>query len=114
MSYKIKDIKPKTPTTSLDREGLIASNLKFPIDQVTMVTSMSSTFIRKALGHSSKTIDARELLKLLDLDAFSETFVPRSMVPQFLSRANAVTPETLALTDVTLVDLPPGNALTLM
>lgn len=104
MEYKIKDIKPATPITSLDRESLIRSERVYPIDKVAMVTGMSSTFIKKALGHTSKSISSRDLLKLLDLDAFSETFVPRSQIPAFLNREEGMDGPVLELGDETLVE----------
>lgn len=104
MVYEIKDIKPTTPTTALDRETLLRTGGEFPIQRVALATGMSPTFIRKAIGHKAKTINAHELLALLDLDAFSETFVPRSMVPRFLAREGAGTDETLELKDETLVE----------
>lgn len=104
MAYEIKDIKPTTPTAALDRDAVLRAGGQFPIQRVASVTGMSSTFIRKALGHNAKTIEAHELLALLDLDAFSETFVPRSMIPEFLARETVVTSEPLELGHETLVE----------
>lgn len=104
MVYEIKDIKPTTPTTALDREALLRTGGEFPLHRVVLATGMSPTFIRKAIGHNAKTVGAHELLALLDLDAFSETFIPRSMVPRFLAREVTGTSDTLELGNETLVE----------
>jgi DNA modification methylase len=104
MAYEIKDIKPTTPRTFLDREALTATDLCFPVERVSLVTGMMPSFIRKVLGHSKKYIEGKELLLLLDLDAFTETFVPRSLVPQFLSRTETEPMRLLDLSDVTLIE----------
>ena len=104
MKYKIKDIKPSTPTSALDREKTLLPESVYPIDKVALVTGMSPAFIRKVLGHNSKTIAARDLLTLLDLDAFGETFIPRSKVPAFLRQKTATPSPTLELGSETLVE----------
>jgi DNA modification methylase len=81
----IKDIHPQTPITSLARE-YTADDLKksFPLNLVSALVGMSSTFVKKALDNKSDAISLKQVLYLLDLDAFAETFVPRSRIPQYL------------------------------
>jgi len=80
---ELGDIKPQTPVASLDR-SLLSSNIpKYPLGNVAAAVGMSPTFIKKILG-SGDLLSASQVLKLLDQDSFSETFVPRSQVPIFL------------------------------
>lgn len=80
------DIHPYTPVAALrrdfDPEQLDA---QFPEDLIAALTGMQSTFVHKALGKKRKpTICLRDVLLLLDQDAFAETFVPRSKIPTYL------------------------------
>lgn len=111
MSYQIKDIKPTTPQAYLNREDLAASAVKFPIEQVAQLTGMSPTFIRKVVGGSAGGISSNALLKILDLDAFAETYVPRSGIPRYLANPGKSTQEPLKLGDETLMQ---GDALDLI
>lgn len=79
----LKDIKPKTPVSSLDRRKYSEVNTEFPIDQVAKIVGMSRTFIHKICGRKSK-LSASNVLNLLDQDAFSETLVPRSQAIEYL------------------------------
>ena len=56
----------------------------FELDLVAAVTGMAPTYIRHALGIRAPRVSLAEVLSLLDLDAFSETFVPRSGIPEYL------------------------------
>ncbi|MUT70830.1 DNA-methyltransferase [Stutzerimonas frequens] len=104
MTYQIRDIKPITPTATLNREEILRSDGQFPIIEVARVTGMSPTFIRKVIGRNSATVSSAELLSLLDQDAFSETFVPRSRIPRYLSAAKSKPNPPLELHDETLVE----------
>jgi len=86
----LPDIKPHTPIRILDRSKFSSSNLAFPIDRVAPVVGMSRTYIRKVLGNE-KSVTGTGVLKLLDLDAFAETFVPRSRVLDYLIATEART-----------------------
>lgn len=84
----LPDIKPRTPVASLDRQAWSGRTETFTVDQVAPVVGMAPAFIRKVLGRrSGLTID--DVLKLLDQDAYTETFVPRSQVLDFLTRPSA-------------------------
>lgn len=111
MSYQIKDVKPSTPLSFLDREAKAVSNMSYSVERVAQVTGMSPSFIRKATGRNADGLNGEDLLKLLDLDAFAETFVPRSKVPEYLAGEQKPTQEPLRLDDETLIK---GNALDLI
>lgn len=80
----ITDIKPVTPVAALDREAL-DDDLCLAPEVVAPVVGMSSGFIRKVVGHSG-LLTGRDVLLLLDQDAFHETFIPRSRIPHYLRR----------------------------
>jgi len=79
----LPDIKPQTPVRALNRDRFAGETESFPLGVVAAVTGMSETFIGKILGRV-RSVSAPQLLQLLDQDAFSETFVPRSMVLDYL------------------------------
>lgn len=79
----LPDIKPRTPTTGLNRQKYLGKSETFDSESLGPIVGFSPSFIRRAVGHSGAlTID--EVLALLDLDAFGETFVPRSRIIDFL------------------------------
>jgi DNA modification methylase len=82
---KLSDIKPETKIVSFDRSSFLSAELILCVEDVAPVVGMSPTFIRKIVGRK-KEINAGELLDLLDQDAFSETFIPRSMVLSYFLR----------------------------
>lgn len=83
---KLPDIKPQTPVATLDRHAWSGRSERFAVNQVAPVVGMSPTFIRKVVGPGSQlTVD--DVLLLLDQDAYAETFVPRSLVLDFLTRS---------------------------
>lgn len=61
---------------------------------VAAVVGMSYNFTVRALGHSSgsrpRSCTLGQVLTLLDLDEFDETFVPRSLIPQYLLHTASV------------------------
>jgi len=105
---KLPDIKPQTPVASLDREGWCNRSDTFAVDQVAPVVGMSSTFIRKVVKKSGR-LNVADVLTLLDQDAYSETFVPRSRVLDFLTQDLGMTDaaEPVTVDSFTLVE---GNA----
>nr|WP_314625421.1 site-specific DNA-methyltransferase [uncultured Janthinobacterium sp.] len=84
--YVIRDVKPATPVAAVSRELVNSSKHNFPVELVGKVTGMSSLHIKRILGHGKKLITSPELLLILDQDSFSETFVPRSKVQEYLIR----------------------------
>lgn len=72
-------IKPQTAVASPDSS---TTDFMFPIELVAPVVGMAHSFIKRALGRKS-ILSETDVRKLLDQDAFSETFVPRSNLPGF-------------------------------
>lgn len=74
------EIKPYTQVATIPMDR--TSNL-YPLDMVLPVVGMNEYFVKKVLGkHEYLTEDM--VVALLEQDAFSETFVPRSRVLQYL------------------------------
>lgn len=92
----LSDIHPVTPvsgrTGTMNDYDLAQS---FERRLVASVVGMSESFIQRALGERTRTVTLERVLFLLELDAFSETFVPRSKVPAYLS--NLAIAETVPL-----------------
>lgn len=90
-----KDIYPKSPIRRLRRKDYI-DQLDRPIDTVVAaaVVGMSYNFVVRAVGHSSgsrpRSITLEQVFDLLDLDEYEETFVPRSLVADYLLRTAAL------------------------
>jgi len=85
MSKKqLLDIKPTTSTDSLNHEAYNSCTQTFDLDVVAPILGMSNQFISKVLGTRSKSLSMVQVLQLLDLDAYSETYVPRSKIPSYL------------------------------
>lgn len=85
----IRDIKPVSPTTQLRRDYSDAE-LKQEIDAeaACAVVGINRAFLARALelspGSRPRKISLEQLLVLLDIDGYQETFVPRSQVPAYL------------------------------
>lgn len=116
----IEDITPKSPIDRLKRDYSKKDRQReFDADLVASVVGMSRAFIARALerpGSRPKTFSLDEVLWLLDVDGFQETYIPRSRIPSYLlEEANAPPADIPALKrlqrevaeDVTLVV---GNA----
>jgi len=82
------DIKPHTAISALDRDAASRSPVRFPIGLVAPAVGMSPTFVRKVTGQRHE-LGGREVVQLLDQDAFSETLVRRSQVMAYLEAAAA-------------------------
>ncbi len=81
----LPDIKPQTPVGALDRAAWSRWEGTFAADEVAPLVGMSVTFIRKVIGHRGR-LSASEVIRLLDQDAYSETFLRRSQVLEYLVR----------------------------
>jgi DNA modification methylase len=92
-----RDIKPTTPIRILRRD-LSSADLKraFNIEVVAPLLGMAPSYIRRAVGTRSDALTLAALIQLLDHDAFSETFVPRSDIPSFLLARSPFPDETLS------------------
>ena len=76
------EIKPYTQAGKIPANRI---NNLYPLEMVLPVVGMNEYFVKKILGrHECLTEDM--VVELLEQDAFSETFVPRSMVLQYLRK----------------------------
>jgi DNA modification methylase len=95
-----KNIYPKSPIRRLRPEDYTAQ-LDRPIDTAAAaaVVGMSYNFAVRAVGYSSgsrpASITLGEVFGLLDLDEYEETFVPRTLVADYLLRTAALDGERL-------------------
>ncbi|MBK5219189.1 MAG: site-specific DNA-methyltransferase [Thermoleophilia bacterium] len=92
----IGDITPRSSVERLKRGVYGKKELQREFDAalVAAVVGMSRAFIARALdrpGSRPKTFTLAEVLILLDVDGFQETFIPRSRIPEYLLR-DAVAP----------------------
>jgi DNA modification methylase len=84
-SSALSDIHPRTPASFLDGGfDEVTLSKTFLLSDVVPLLGMSVSFARFALGTKKKTVTFREILHLLNCDAYSETFVPRSLIPSYL------------------------------
>jgi DNA modification methylase len=88
-----RDIKPETPVASLDRPAKLDSTGRYPLEVVAPVVGMSESFIKKVVGRK-RQLSKADIVALLDQDAFSETFIPRSKIPAYLERLVSLSPVT--------------------
>lgn len=99
----LTDIHPRTPIRSLSRDYTDKElAYTFSVDLVAAVVGMQPEFVRRVLGLRSHMVKLGDVFTLLDQDAYSETFVPRSLVPTFLLQSLERRPEntsTLRLDD---------------
>ncbi|WP_243286898.1 DNA-methyltransferase [Geothrix terrae] len=79
----LPDIKPQSKVAKLNRELYLDNNHTFPIGEVSLAVGMAPTFIRKVVGNKNK-LNITDVLELLEQDTYGETFVPRSMVIDYL------------------------------
>lgn len=85
----LPDIKPQTPVGSLNRTAWSRRQETFSAEDVSPLVGMSVTFIRKVTGHRGR-LSSAEVIELLDQDAYSETFLRRSQVLDYLVSSHAV------------------------
>ena len=74
------DIKPYTQMGTIPKDR---TNNQYPLEMVLPVLGMNEYFAKKVLGKQGY-LSEDMVVKLLEQDAFSETFVPRSKVLQYL------------------------------
>jgi len=84
----IDDITPRSPVDRLKRDYSKKDlQREFDAELVAAVVGMSRAFMARALdrpGSRPKTFTLAEVLSLLDVDGFQETFIPRSKIPKYL------------------------------
>jgi DNA modification methylase len=84
----VDDIHPASPTDRLSRD-LQPEVLRqsVPVELASAVLGMSPAFIARALGRPGTrpaTMTIEQILDLLDVDGYQETFIRRSQVPGYL------------------------------
>lgn len=118
-NVQLPDIKPHTPIGSLDRLAWSDRADRFTVSEVAPLVGMSTIFIRKVLGRR-RDLSVEDVIELLDQDAFSETFLRRSQVLDFLTKPAIVRPhghflavKTHILEEGNVIDvldrIPPGS-----
>lgn len=89
----IKDIIPRSPVDRLKRDySKKELHTEFDADLVSAVVGMSRAFMVRALdrpGTRPQSFTLAEVLTLLDVDGFQETFIPRSRIPKYLLEYSA-------------------------
>jgi DNA modification methylase len=94
----IRDIKPKSPISRLTRDyDADQLDRKVDVELAAAVLGMSRAFISRALKTRARpsVLTIEQVLDLLDVDNFQETFVPRSKVMDFLLRGSASSREAI-------------------
>lgn len=105
------DIKPRTPVVAFDRSRFDSSTGMFTVEVVAPIVGMSTSFVRSVVGPGG-LLSPADVLRLLDQDAFRETFIPRSRILDYLTSEavrDANTVQTVA--NPATWDLRLGNAL---
>ena len=113
MPDTLPDIKPCSPIRTLDRRKIATSHLEFPIRDVSVAVGMSESFIGKVCG-KKKVLSGKDILALLDQDAFRETIVPRSMIMEHLVRKSEAPPRPNIPIDLVRCRLIEGDALDIL
>jgi DNA modification methylase len=95
----IADIIPRSPVDRLKRDYLKKElQSEFDAELVSAVVGMSRAFIARALdrpGTRPRVFTLAEVLTLLDVDGFQETFIPRSRIPKYLLEYSASPPSQI-------------------
>lgn len=101
----VRDIFPRTPVATLRRDYSDGElKRQFPTGLVAALTGMSETYIARVFSGSSGLLSLRDVLTLLDLDSFAETFIPRSRIPQYLLNSTPLPADSSAIDTLTLPD----------
>lgn len=109
----IQDIHPRTRVSSIqDRLVSEDSTRTFALELVSAIVGMSPGFIKKALNKKAEVVSLEDVQALLQQDAFCETFVPRSLIPAFLSKYKPT--EGMGIKIELDHELVTGDALTLI
>jgi len=96
-SSEVRDIFPRTPVASFRREYSSQElQQRFPIELVAALSGMARAYVCRALEKPRCTeVTLQHVLFLLDLDAFAETFVPRSKICDYLLGPASEQPDSL-------------------
>jgi DNA modification methylase len=95
----ISDIIPRSPVDRLKHDYTKKElQTEFDADLVSAAVGMSRTFMVRALdrpGRRPSVFTLAEVLTLLDVDGFQETFIPRSRIPKYLLEDSAAPPSEI-------------------
>lgn len=81
----MRDIYPRTPIAYTQADYPTSElGQEFPLTLIAALTGMSETFISRVFPRTNGSMPLQNVLSLLELDSFAETFVPRSGIPAFL------------------------------
>lgn len=110
----LPDIKPQTEIAYLNRDLYAGQEEEFEISHVAKLIGMSDVFIRKACGRK-RCLSIDDVKRLLDMDCYSETFVPRSRIIEYLLRRRDTGINCVSQSSITSdYKLTRGNALDLI
>lgn len=110
---KLPDIKPRTPVRALDRAAYAACQSSFEARLVLPAVGFSARFAHRVTGKRDEFL-ADDVIKLLDQDAFCETFVPRSRVLEHLAQRSEADQDVSELPNPDGYDLRVGHVLDLL
>lgn len=110
---QLPDIKPRTPVRALDRAAYSDSTSCFRAHLVLPAVGFSAAFAHRVTGKRDKFL-VEDVVKLLDQDAFCETFVPRSRMLNYLMQRCEADREVSELPNPDCYDLRVGHVLDLL
>ncbi|MDE0321626.1 MAG: site-specific DNA-methyltransferase [Acidimicrobiaceae bacterium] len=113
LSPKLPDIKPRTPVRALDRAAFAGCESSFDARLVLPAVGFSARFAHRVTGKRDE-FSADDVIKLLDQDAFCETFVPRSRVLEYLMQRSEADQDASELPNPDGYDLRVGHVLDLL
>lgn len=114
MDRRLPDIKPVTPVARLDRATASTITERFPASVTLPVLGVSAAFANRVVGKRDN-FTANDIVEILDQDAWSETFVPRSKVLDYLTRrVRAGATEVVTIPNPEGAEIRLGNALDLI
>lgn len=103
-------IQPRTPVTALTTRPRHGTTTTFPAAAVAPIVGMSTTFITRAVGHRQPlTVD--DVTHLLNLDAYGETFIPRSRILDHITATTGTPPPLRDYQLPTTYDITRADAL---
>lgn len=110
---QLPDIKPRTPVRALDRAAYAGHRFSFEARLVLPAVGFSAAFAHRVTGKRGEFL-ADDVVKLLDQDAFCETFVPRSRVLDYLAEHSQAPQDVSELPNPDGYDLRLGHVLDLL
>lgn len=113
VSGQLPDIKPRTPVRALDRAAYAPSQSSFGAHLVLPAVGFSSGFAFRVTGKRDNFLPD-DIMRLLDQDAFCETYVPRSRILDHLTQRAEADQEVSEIPNPDNYDLRVGHVLDLL